>query len=257
MEDKEFYIGYLNNAPPSLAKFLRKCLIFLFLLSLGFGLAFIFFQNSFAFSYFEFGNIRNFQGKIILSPHPQLLVRRPALASKKPRFSSYLLVAPFKFGATPFLEAGSYANKEVSLQGTLAYRDNQTMIEVIPNSLKIMSSSSSSSIKTPTIQSLGKQTLVGEIVDSKCYWGVMKPASQKIHRACAIRCISGGIPPVLLSYDKQKKPRYFLLVSRTKKAINHQILDLVAKQVKVTGNLEKQGELYILRADPRDYQLLR
>jgi hypothetical protein len=46
--------------------------------------------------------------------------------------------------------------------------------------------------------SLGTQTLIGEIVDSKCYLGVMNPGALIPHRACAIRCISGGIPPVLL-----------------------------------------------------------
>jgi len=43
--------------------------------------------------------------------------------------------------------------------------------------------------------SLGTQTLVGEIVDSKCFLGVMNPGQLTTHRACAIRCISGGVRP--------------------------------------------------------------
>ena len=39
-------------------------------------------------------------------------------------------------------------------------------------------------------------TLIGEIVDSKRYLGVMNPGNGKVHRDCAVRCLSGGIPPI-------------------------------------------------------------
>jgi len=45
-----------------------------------------------------------------------------------------------------------------------------------------------------------------------------------------------------------------LLVSRDGKAVNKQVLDLVGEPVKVTGEVERQGELLILRADPGSYQ---
>lgn len=44
-------------------------------------------------------------------------------------------------------------------------------------------------------------TLEDEIIDPKCYFGVI-PGKGKIHRSCAIRCISDGIPPVLATTDK-------------------------------------------------------
>jgi len=40
----------------------------------------------------------------------------------------------------------------------------------------------------------GEFDLVGEIVDSKCYFGNMNPGNGKVHRDCAVRCMSGGIP---------------------------------------------------------------
>ena len=42
----------------------------------------------------------------------------------------------------------------------------------------------------------------GEIVDPKCFFGVMKPGEGKPHKDCAIRCILGGIPPVLKVTDE-------------------------------------------------------
>src|SRR6266513_1903853 len=85
---------------------------------------------------------------------------------------------------------------------------------------------------------LGQQTLVGEIVDSKCYLGVMNPGQLTTHRACAIRCISGGIPPVLLVRQKDGPAIYLLLVSADGKPVNRQVLNMVAEPVEITGDVE-------------------
>ena len=97
-------------------------------------------------------------------------------------------------------------------------------------------------------------TLVGEIVDSKCFLGVMKPGNSKPHRACAARCISGGIPPVLLVRDKQGNPTYFLLVSSAGESVNDAVLDLVAEPVEITGRVMRHGDLLVLHADPETYR---
>ena len=103
-------------------------------------------------------------------------------------------------------------------------------------------------------QQLGRQTLVGEIVDSKCWLGVMNPGALTPHRACAIRCISGGVPPVLLVRQKSGPPVYLLLVSASGKPVNKEVLALVAEPVAITGEVERQGDLLILRADPSTYR---
>src|SRR6266511_5317835 len=101
-----------------------------------------------------------------------------------------------------------------------------------------------------TSESLGEHTLVGEIVDSKCYLGVMNPGALTPHRACAIRCISGGIPPVLLVRRSNGPALYFLLVSREGQPVNKEVLNLGAEPVEITGEVEREGNLLILRADP-------
>lgn len=40
------------------------------------------------------------------------------------------------------------------------------------------------------------QTLRGEVMDAKCWLGVMRPGQGKTHRACATLCLIGGIPPL-------------------------------------------------------------
>jgi hypothetical protein len=50
-------------------------------------------------------------------------------------------------------------------------------------------------------EDLGAFTLVGEIVDSKCYLGIMNPGETNPHRECAALCIRGGIPPLIIAHD--------------------------------------------------------
>ena len=96
---------------------------------------------------------------------------------------------------------------------------------------------------------LGEQTFLGEIVDSKCFLGVMKPGHLKPHRSCAVRCISGGVPPVLLVRDADGNATYLLLVGSNGEALNHQVLDLIAEPVEVTGRLWRYDNWLVLRAD--------
>jgi hypothetical protein len=58
---------------------------------------------------------------------------------------------------------------------------------------------------------LGEVDLVGEIVDSKCYLGNMNPGNGKVHRDSAVRCLSGGIPPVFATNDFNGSPAVLLL----------------------------------------------
>ena len=86
--------------------------------------------------------------------------------------------------------------------------------------------------------------------------GRPKPRPVSANRACAIRCISGGVPPVLLVRQKDGPAIYLLLVSADGKPVNKQVLDMVAEPLEITGEVERQGELLILRADPVTYRKL-
>ena len=256
---EDFYIGYAQKASPATARRIKVSVVFLFLLAFIFFFSFLKGQRPFSFSFFEFQNYRTFQGTLKMQPYPHLLVRRPGLFhEKKSRSSSYLLVAPFKFGIGKVLESEEkgFANKEVMLEGSLIYKKGQSMIELKPGSLRLLDMKEAASHSRQTKQKLGRLRLRGEIVDSKCYLGVMKPGLQKIHRSCAIRCISGGIPPLFVTTTKEGEERSFLLVSEEGQAVNKQVLTFVAKPVEIHGYVEKKGDLFILKANPKDYKLL-
>lgn len=205
-------------------------------------------------SVFEWGEIKNFSGVLQMTPYPHLLVTRPGEIDGLPLFSDYYLVAQWKYG----LDSAAIAaldGKNVTLKGTLIYRGNQTMIETRTDWIQA-SDKTLATTPLPQLVPLGKQTLVGEIVDSKCFLGVMNPGQLAPHRACAIRCISGGIPPVLLVRQKDGPAIYLLLVSADGKPVNKLVLDMVAEPLEITGEVERQGELLILRADPATYRRL-
>jgi hypothetical protein len=243
----EFYIGWEAKSAAGTGKRMRRLVIVLLSLALLTAVALAAFQRSIGQSVFEWGTEKSFYGVLRTEPYPHLIVPRPGKTGAIPQFSIYYLVAPWKFGLDPRALAG-LSGKPVTLRGTLIYRGAQTMIETKPEWIEA-SEKPFSLLAGETIR-LGRQTLVGEIVDSKCFLGVMNPGQSIPHRACAIRCISGGIPPVLVVHQKQGGTVYLLLVSFDGKPVNEQVLDFIAEPVEITGEVERQSDLLILRADP-------
>jgi hypothetical protein len=141
-----------------------------------------------------------------------------------------------------------YDGKRVRLQGALIYRDNQATIDLKPGSIEVIDDGSTQN--AGHLMDLGEFTLQGEIVDSKCYMGVMKPGNLKPHRACAVRCISGGIPPVLLVRDAAGRSLYFLLVGPEGQSVNQEILQHVALPIEISGRVSRYSDQWVLHADP-------
>jgi hypothetical protein len=48
-------------------------------------------------------------------------------------------------------------------------------------------------------EDLGTRAVTGEIVDTKCYLGVMNPGTGTVHKDCAAHCLRGGIPAGIVS----------------------------------------------------------
>ena len=252
----EFYIGWEAKAVPGIGRMVRKAVFAVLFIALLVPVVLAVSQRMIGQSVFEWGTQKNFAGVLRTQPYPHLLVPRPGKVDDQPQFSTYFLVAPWKFGLNHEAIA-ALDNKPVQLKGTLIYRGNQTMIETKPEWITLSAKDERRARSDAPYQSLGNQTLIGEIVDSKCFLGVMNPGQLTPHRACAIRCISGGVPPVLLVRQKDGPAIYLLLVSADGKPVNKHVLDLVAEPVEITGEVERQGELLILRADPATYRRVK
>jgi hypothetical protein len=245
----EFYVGYLPRAPQGIARRSRLFVVGALLVGLGAAVALVASHGPFGPGVFEFGNTRAFEGVVRLVPYPALELARPGAGEKST--SAYLLVAPGKFGAGEIM--GGFAGQRVSLEGTLVYRDERTMIEVVPGSVQRLGWEAA---EPPPVEKLGRLTLRGEIVDSKCFLGVMNPGNLKTHRACATLCISGGIPPVLLVRERGGAARYLVLVSPEGRPVNEELLPFVAEPIEIEGELERHGDLELFRIDPGDIERL-
>src|SRR5262249_33056245 len=201
-------------------------------------------QNPFAASAFEFGNTRPFAGTIEASPYPTLVVARPGNAASGS--SRYLLVGAGKHGVD--FAISKYDHKAVRLTGTLTFRGNQTMIEVVSGSLS--EDASATAQAESKAKDLGAFDLVGEIVDGKCYLGVMNPGEGKVHRDCAVRCLSGGIPPRFAAAAFKAAHATLVLTDHTQKLLPRTSLPLAAKRVRIRGHVFQVGDSLHLETDP-------
>ncbi len=107
-------------------------------------------------------------------------------------------------------------------------------------------------LEAVTEDDLGDVTLDGEIVDSKCFAGRMRPGVGHGHRACAQLCILGGIPPVLVTMSGDGTETHYVLASRDGGRLNDAVAPFAAEPVTVRGRLVRRGDLHELRIDPAE-----
>ena len=239
----EFYVGYLPKAPVGVARRIRAVVVFLLVLAALLAIVFTRVQQTFAPSVFEFGKVSVFEGTIEKNPYPTLIVT--GHGSTRPEFSRFLLVAEGKHGADA--QVAAFAGKTVKLRGTRIYRDNQTMIELVSGSISVVGDSTHPDQAT---RELGTFELTGEIVDSKCYLGVMNPGNGKVHRDCAVRCLSGGIPPIFATNDFNGVPAIFLLIGTNRSPLPKEaLLARVAQPLKIRGRVLQSGNALSLETE--------
>ena len=220
--ESEFYVGYLPM-PASLKTTIRRVVMALAVLVFVVVAILIVGQNPFAASTFEFQQYRNFRGTLSTEPYPALTI-----PGQEP---PWLLVGTGKHGVG---DLRLWSGREVALKGERISRTSggteDHMIEMAPGSL----TGRGAGVPAQAPEALGEVQLTGEIVDSKCYFGVMNPGSGKVHRDCAVRCISGGIPPAFLVRDSSGK-LVTLLLANWKRGL----LDHIAEPVTIRGHLSR------------------
>ncbi len=241
--DSEFYVGYQPRGPARIMRFMKICLILLALIVPVVALIVVYAQGPFAESFFEFGNLRDYRGVIIEKPVPMLVTEDGG--------HGYVLVAEGKHGADSIVHG--LAGKVVSLRGSLIHRDGLEMIEVAAGTVNTLRPAAPGYSGTAGL-SIGNYTLSGEIVDSKCYLGVMNPGSAKPHRECASLCIRGGIPPLFVIRDPDGRSIHLWLLAGDRTQVNQQILDFVAEPVRITGSVERFGDKHYFLIDPANIQ---
>ncbi|MDT0558996.1 hypothetical protein RM697_10075 [Ichthyenterobacterium sp. W332] len=253
-KNNDFFVPYIEGSlGASTKKTLKTFTIVTFLVVIVGALVFSFSQKPFKNSTFELTSATKITGVFHENPYPMLRVE-----VEKNNYKNILLLGFGKSSANPFLdklitEVGSLDGKNISIEGNLIYYNGKTLIQITDDEKVILEDGSNSQI--PSKEVISEMTLQGEIIDPKCYFGVMKPGKGKIHRSCAVRCISGGIPPVLATSDNNNISEYYLLTDLNGNPINEAVLPFIGKPSEIKGIVERQEDWYILKIDPKDIKV--
>lgn len=244
LKDDEFYIGYAPPMPPRLARHVTR-------VTLGLGGGIVVWSVIAAAGHvpleggtFEFGHPAQVSGTVIEHPYPALKLDdggKPAPAS--------LLVATGKHGAAGLIK--ELEGRRVTVSATPISRRPHSMLEL--EGPPMVADGGSAIVEEA--EDTGREIAVrGEIVDSKCFLGVMVPGAGTTHKDCASLCIRGGIPPALFVKDLAGQSALLLLVDEGGNPVNDTAFRLAGTAVEIKGTLLRQHGWLVLRSDPAEWR---
>ncbi len=242
----ELYVGYLPTPP----RYRRFLFLLVPLMVLGFVAAGVLLARSYRSpgnAVWDTSQPREFEGVIAARPYAMIRVADDGMPGG---VRTMLLVQEGKRGGADLV--ADFDGKPVVARGYVLEGDNRRLLEVIEpiRPLDAPPAGLLQRLAALVAEPRGRVSLRGEIIDPKCYFGAMKPGEGKTHKACATLCISGGIPPMFLTRDAEGNRSYYLLCGIDGAAINQAVLPFVADPVEVSGELERWGDLSLLRIDP-------
>jgi hypothetical protein len=241
----EFYVGYMASMPAGHARRVRGGVVGLGVLGLvAAGLAAGSLRDP---GDAVWGNeVARHAGVVVCEPYPVLMM--PPAAGRGGYGAAWrgaVLVEEGKIGAGA--RCAGATGKGVEIAGTELRRGGGLMLEIgaAEGSFKV----GGAPAEPPAASDLGPLTLEGEVVDLKCFLGAMKPGDGKTHKACAIRCVSGGVPPALAVFGSGGEATCYLLAGPGGEAINGELLPFVGERVRVAGRGSERGGARTLRID--------
>jgi len=251
-QNDSFFIGWSNKTPSGYLKKTRLFVLSIIPIILLAAFAFIKSQKPVNNAAFEFGTLTTVEGTLIKKPVPMLRMNVGNDLSGAPVFQHLLLVDVMKFGAEKAISemekiAGhSLYGRAVKLNGTLIYYNGKTVLELTEGGSAFIGLSGQKAYADLAKEDKGTAKLRGEIVDTKCFFGVMKPGNGKTHKSCAVRCLSGGIPAILATENKSGQQDYYIILGEDGQSINMDLLDFTADHIQLTGKVERMEDWNIL-----------
>lgn len=250
MSENDFFIGWAETPKPDRRFFLGAGLALLGGTAGAAGLLAAN-QNRPGPGNWTIGEVREFRGIATATPYAMLYTED---IDGTPRTA--LLACQGKCGVSA--KIGSFSGQQVTVKGSLIQRGAHAMIAVVDGLDWIAGQEANfatTAMSFPDIESLGEVKLRGEILDTKCWFGAMRPSEGKVHKACASLCIRGGIPPAFYVQDARKQKALMIMTDHGV-GFGHDLLEFVADPVEISGTLRRQGDLVFFDTSAKRIQRL-
>ena len=176
----------------------------------------------------------------VLVTKPYALVRVPGAGNTPPH--SVLLTDAWKFGVSPGPEF--HDGETVHAQGYSLQRGDVTVMQI-----GAPLAPAAAVAPLPDLRDAGEATLIGEIVDSKCWSGAMNPGDGKAHRGCGSLCLLGGIPALFITTAKDGAFHWYVLADADGNALDEVIRLHVGERLTRTGHVFDAADLHEFRLD--------
>jgi hypothetical protein len=192
------------------------------------------------------GHTTTFVG--IVYAEPYAMIRVPGSRPGDPP-ATILLVEERKFGAKDRVRP--FDGQPVRVAGTLLSRDGWRMLELTAGEDGLrpadLPEHDFAGLRRSPPRPLGRVTLRGEIVDSKCYLGAMRPGVGRTHRGCALLCLKGGVPPLFVSRNGGTGPSVYLLAGEDLGPAPDEFIDLAGLPVVVDADVVRLDDVSVLQ----------
>ena len=249
--DYGFFVGYLNRVPRPLA-------IFLVVMAAGLigsmaGLAFALGSNANDPGDGTFARKLGRQemtGVLLEKPYPILRVR-PDASNPEPR--TIMLTVPGKRHVKR--RGAKLFGQVVDASGFLFKRGDIDMLQIQGKGALVAAEAGEGEpppAYTPApLEPLGRWRLIGEICDSKCHLGAMRPGEGLAHKACATLCIAQGAPPIFVTAEEGAVDgeTFLLMADEDGGPLPDRFGDYVAMLVEIEGAVERLDDLLVFKVD--------
>ncbi len=238
MNEPSFFVGYAASLPADTKSFLLKV-----------AAGWVFLMGALALTLSvatddpgdgHFAGDAVLTGLVTNAPYPVLFLPPDA---GHPLGHAVLLAGDGKTGAQS--QSLSLEGKRAKASGYMLKRGELDMLVLGAVSAEPAAEPSASFNPAP----LGRWRVTGEICDGKCYTGGMRPGTGLAHKACANLCIAGGAPPVFVSAAPVEGSIFLLMAGPDGGPAPQGIADLAGLPVQVEGDIERRGDLLVLKAD--------
>lgn len=237
MSERVIYVGYLP-LPARHARFLRVFVpVALWTLVVLAGVS-AWMMREPGEAVWNTGAVERWTGTVVVEPYPRLVLEEAAGETR-----SLFVVEQGKFGSRARLS--EWDGKRVTLTGWLLERDGRRIIELEPSDGAVVAAAGEAAMP-PLAEPLGEIEVEGEIVDTKCFLGAMKPGDGRGHRACAVLCVRNGIPAILVRALEGGGHEYFVLTDGRGGSAAEEVIDFVGAPVRVKGEAQRVGDVVML-----------